>query len=55
MLATVDAFCAKQDVTRSQLFRRSIVEFLRRQGAAITSEVNSREPEQSWPSELFKR
>ena len=54
MLATVDAFCAKQDVTRSQIFRRSIMEFLRRQNPATTSEVTSREPQQSWPAELFK-
>ena len=53
MLATVDAFCVKQDVTRSQTFRRSIIEFLRRQEAATTLEVNSREPQQSWPGELF--
>ena len=47
MLATVDAFCAKQDVKRSQIFRRSIMEFLRGQDAATTLEVNSREPQQS--------
>jgi metal-responsive CopG/Arc/MetJ family transcriptional regulator len=53
MLAAVDAFSAKHDVTRSQIFRRSIMEFLGRQDAAVTSEVNSRETQQPWPGGLF--
>jgi hypothetical protein len=32
MLATVDTICAQQDLTRSQVFRRSIMEFIKRQG-----------------------
>jgi hypothetical protein len=54
MLATVEAFCAKQDLTRSQLFRRSITEYLKSQNARVT-DVTSREPKQAWPAELFKR
>jgi metal-responsive CopG/Arc/MetJ family transcriptional regulator len=42
MLATVDTICAQQDLTRSQVFRRSIMEFIRRQGATKP------EPQQEW-------
>ena len=38
MLAAVDSFCAKQDVTRSQIFRRSIVEYLKTPNAPTTAE-----------------
>ena len=48
MLATVDLFCAKQDLTRSQLFRRSIVEYLKNQNAIVT-EVNPTEPQHRGP------
>jgi predicted transcriptional regulator len=54
MLAAVDSLCAQQDVTRSQFFRRSIIEFLRRQDDTITSGMNSREPTQAWPGALFE-
>ena len=54
MLAIVDSFCAKQDLTRSQLFRRSIVEYLKSQNAIVT-DVNPPEPQQPWPAELFER
>ena len=42
MLATVDTICAQQDLTRSQVFRRSILEFIKRQG------VTKPEPRQEW-------
>ena len=54
MLATVDAFCAKQDVTRSQIFRRSIMEFLKNQNAVAT-DVSPPAAPQAWPTELFER
>jgi metal-responsive CopG/Arc/MetJ family transcriptional regulator len=52
MLVTVDAFCAKQDLTRSQVFRRSVMDYLKKQNA-IASDVNSRESQPAWPEELF--
>jgi len=54
MLATVDSFCAKQDLTRSQLFRRSIAEYLKNQNAIVT-DVNPTERNLPWPAELFER
>jgi hypothetical protein len=54
MLATIDLICAKQDLTRSQLYRRSIMEYLKNQGA-ISTDVNQPEPQQAWPAELFGR
>jgi polyphosphate kinase len=54
MLATVDSLCAKQDLTRSQVFRRSVTEYLKSQNAIVT-DVNLREPQRSWPTELFER
>jgi hypothetical protein len=55
MLATVDAFCAKQDLTRSQVFRRGIMEYLKTQNVPMTADMNPPEPQRSWPTELFKR
>ena len=50
ILATVDAICAKQDLTRSQVFRRSVVEYLKRRKGTMTTEVN---PPES-PMDLFE-
>ena len=55
ILATVDAMCARQDLTRSQVFRRSVVEFLKRQNVPTSTDVNQSEPQQAWPAELFER
>ena len=38
LLATVDSLCAKQDLTRSQVFRRSIIEYLKTQDFEIVAE-----------------
>jgi hypothetical protein len=54
MLATVDSICAKQDLTRSQLFRGSIMKYLKSQNAIVT-DVNPPEPQRPWPAELFDR
>jgi hypothetical protein len=54
ILATVDAICAKQDLTRSQVFRRSVLEYLRRQNGTMTTDVNPPEPQQTWPMDLFE-
>ena len=39
MLAKVDAICVQQDLTRSQVFRRSLMEYLKSQNA-IATDVN---------------
>jgi len=54
ILATVDAICAREDLMRSQVFRRSVMEYLKNQNAIVT-DVNQPEPQRAWPAELFKR
>jgi predicted transcriptional regulator len=54
ILATVDEICAKQDLTRSQVFRRSVMEYLKSQNA-IATDVTQPEPQRAWPAELFER
>ena len=54
MLATVDAICARDDLTRSQIFRRSVVEYLKRQNVTMTTDVNPPEPQRTWPMDLFE-
>ena len=46
LLATVDLLCRQQDLTRSQVFRRSITEYLKRQNIEIMAEANRPEPNQ---------
>jgi len=53
ILATVDAICAREDLTRSQVFRRSVMEYLKNQNAIVT-EVNQPELQRAWPAELFE-
>ena len=53
ILAIVDAICAKEDLTRSQVFRRSVMEYLKRQNA-IATDVSQPEPQRAWPAELFE-
>jgi predicted transcriptional regulator len=53
ILATIDLICAEQDLTRSQLYRRSIMEYLKRQNA-IAADVNPPESQRTWPTELFE-
>jgi len=54
MLAKVDSICVQQDLTRSQVFRRSVTEYLKSQNA-IATDVNQPEPQRTWPTELFER
>jgi hypothetical protein len=54
MLAKVDLICVQQDLTRSQVFRRSLMEYLKSQNA-IGADVNQPEPQRTWPTELFER
>ena len=50
ILATIDLICAKQDLTRSQVYRRSIMEYLKNQNAIIT-DVNAPKPQEEWFAE----
>jgi metal-responsive CopG/Arc/MetJ family transcriptional regulator len=52
MLAAVDAICAKHDLTRSQFFRRSVVEYLTNENAS--NDVNRSDQQRGWPAELFE-
>ena len=54
MLAKVDLICVHQDLTRSQVFRRSVMEYLKSQNA-ISADVNQPEPRPAWPAALFER
>jgi hypothetical protein len=54
LLATIDAFCEQQDLTRSQFYRRSIMEYLKRQSVPMTTDVNGPEPQRTWPDDLFE-
>jgi predicted transcriptional regulator len=51
ILATVDAICAKEDLTRSQVFRRSVMQYLKSQNALIT-DLNAPKPQEEWFAEL---
>ena len=55
MLAIVNSICAEQDLTRSQIFRRSIMEYLKNQNIEIMTEVKPLEPKLTWPAELYNR
>ena len=52
ILATVDAICAREELTRSQVFRQSVLEYLRSR-KAIDYGREPTEPQQAWPAELF--
>jgi hypothetical protein len=53
ILATVDAICAREDLTRSQVFRRSVMEYLKNQNA-IATDVHRAEARLPWPADLFE-
>jgi predicted transcriptional regulator len=53
ILATVDAICAREDLTRSQVFRRSVMQYLKNQNV-IVADVNQPEAQQAWPADLFE-
>ena len=52
LLATVDIICDKQDLTRSQVFRRSITEYLKNQQVEVLPEP---EPKLTWSEALYRR
>ena len=53
ILATIDLICAKQDLTRSQVFRRSVVEYLKSQNAIVT-DPNAPKPQEEWFAEWYQ-
>jgi hypothetical protein len=53
ILATVDAICAREDLTRSQIFRRSVMEYLKNQNVIVT-DVYQPEARLPWPADLFE-
>lgn len=53
ILAAVDAICARQDLTRSQVFRRSVMQYLKNQNA-IARDVSPPAAQQAWPADLFE-
>jgi predicted transcriptional regulator len=50
ILATIDLICAKQDLTRSQVYRRSIMEYLKNQNAII-AHLKAPKPQEEWFAE----
>jgi predicted transcriptional regulator len=50
ILATVDAICAREDLTRSQVFRRSVMAYLKNQNA-IATDLKAPEPQEEWFAE----
>jgi predicted transcriptional regulator len=51
VLATVDQVCDQQDLTRSQVFRRSVMEFLKNQNVQIAEPEATR----TWSPSIYKR
>ena len=43
-VATVDAICEREDLTRSQLYRRSITEYLKKHNVDIITGATSADP-----------
>ena len=54
LLATVDVICDQQDLTRSQVYRRSIMEYLRSQQVEIV-EPQTEQPKFTWSEALYGR
>ena len=54
LLATVDMVCDQQDLTRSQVFRRSITEYLKSQQVEIVGPP-SEESKRTWSEALYGR
>jgi hypothetical protein len=52
ILAAIDDVCAKEDLTRSQIFRRSVMLFLKGRYVDVDGK-NGETP--SWPAEPFER
>jgi hypothetical protein len=52
LLTTVDIICEKQDITRSQLYRRSLMEYIKNQQVEVLPEP---EPKPTWSEALYRR
>ena len=52
LLTTVDIICEKQDITRSQLYRRSLMEYIKNQPPELLVEP---EPKLTWSETLYGR
>jgi hypothetical protein len=48
VLATVDLICDQQDLTRSQIFRRSIMEYLKSQKVEIVQPSHTEKAKLTW-------
>jgi hypothetical protein len=44
LLSTIDAFCEREDLTRSQLYRKSITEYLKSHNVEIITGATSADP-----------
>lgn len=55
LLATVESVCEQQDLTKSQIFRHSIVEYLKNRNIGIIGDVKPPEPQSQWHPELYER
>ena len=59
LLASIDSICNDLDLTRSQLFRRSVTEFIKSLGhernVQPSSTVPIPKPERKWSTELYDR
>jgi hypothetical protein len=54
LLATVDLICDQQDLTRSQVYRRSIMEYLKSQQFEIVEPSPEPEPKLTWSEALYR-
>jgi hypothetical protein len=50
ILAIVDAICAREDLTRSQVFRRGVIQYLKSQNAII-ADSDAPKPQEEWFAE----
>ena len=55
LLATVDIICDQQDLTRSQVYRRSITEYLKSQQIEIVEPPQPEQPKLTWSEEFYRR
>ena len=60
LLASIDSICSDLDLTRSQLFRRSVIEFIKTLGHERGAQAQSnvaipKIEERKWSAELYDR
>ena len=59
LLSTIDSLCNDLDLTRSQLFRRSVTEFIKSLGheraQAPSNVAIPKQEERKWSAELYDR